>query len=96
MRIVHIHISCKKILRHCFNALPASGTLLVIEKVLNADYSAPLLTIAIDMYMLAICEPGAWERTELEHQALLLETGFHEVQVIRLETRRDVIVAKKP
>lgn len=88
--------SCKKILRHCFDALPASGTLLVIEKVLHEDYSAPMLTTAIDMYMLAICEPGARERTELEYRALLLETGFHEVQVIRLETTRDVIVAKKP
>ena len=46
--------------------------------------------------MLAICEPGARERTELEYRTLLLETGFHEVQVIRLETTRDVIVAKKP
>ena len=88
--------SCKQILRHCFDALPASGTLLVIEKVLNADYSAPMLTTAIDVYMLAICEPGARERTELEYRTLLLETGFHEVQVIRLETTRDVIVAKKP
>jgi len=46
--------------------------------------------------MLAICEPGARERTELEYRTLLLETGFHEVQVRRLETTRDVIVAKKP
>jgi len=88
--------SCKNILRHCFDALPSSGTLLVIEKVLNADYSAPMLTTAIDLYMLAICEPGARERTELEYRTLLLETGFHEVQVIRLDTTRDVIVAKKP
>lgn len=88
--------SCRKILRHCFDTLPSSGTLLVIEKVLNEDYSAPMLTTAIDLYMLAICEPGARERTELESQALLMETGFCEVQVIRLETTRDVIVAKKP
>src|SRR5262245_22123839 len=88
--------SCRTILRHCFDALPPSGTLLVIEKVLHADYSAPPLTTAIDLYMLAICEPGARERTELEYRTLLVETGFHEVQVIRLETTRDVIVAKKP
>jgi hypothetical protein len=88
--------SCQKILRHCFDALPAAGTLLVVEKVLHDDYSAPMLTTAADLYMLAICEPGARERTELEYRTLLLETGFHEIQVIRLETTRDVIVAKKP
>jgi hypothetical protein len=87
---------CRKTLRHCFDALPSAGTLLVIEKVLNADYSAPILTTAIDLYMLAICEPGARERTEPEYRTLLAETGFGEVQVIRLETTRDLIVAKKP
>jgi len=88
--------SGQKILRHCFDALPSAGTLLVVEKVLHDDYSAPMLTTAADLYMLAICEPGARERTELEYRTLLLEAGFHEVQVIRLETTRDVIVAKKP
>jgi O-methyltransferase domain/Dimerisation domain len=88
--------SCRKILRHCFDALPSSGSLLVIEKVLNADYSAPLLTTAIDLYMLAICEPGARERTELEYRTLLGEIGFCEVQLMRLETTRDLIMAKKP
>ena len=69
--------SCRTILRHCFDALPASGTLLVIEKVLQADYSAPPLTTAIDLYMLAICEPWARERTELEYRSLLEEAVFY-------------------
>jgi hypothetical protein len=69
---------------------------LVIEKVLQDDYSAPMLTAAIDLYVLAICEPGARERTESEYRALLAETGFRQVQVRRLETMRDLIVAKKP
>lgn len=88
--------SCRTILRHCFAALPPAGTLLVVEKVLNDDYSAPMLTTAIDLYMLAICEPGARERTEPEYRTLLEEAGFCAVQVMRLETMRDVIVAKKP
>ena len=68
----------------------------MVEKVLHDDYSGPMFTTAADLYMLAICEPGARERTALEYRTLLLETGFHEAQVIRLETTRDVIVAKKP
>jgi acetylserotonin N-methyltransferase len=88
--------SCRTILRHCFTALPSGGTLLVIEKVLNADYSAPRLTTALDLYMLAICESGARERTELEYRTLLGESGFREVQVMKLETTRDLIVVKKP
>jgi O-methyltransferase domain len=88
--------SCRTILRHCFAALPSAGALLVVEKVLNDDYSASPLTTAIDLYMLVICEPGARVRTEAEYRTLLEETGFCDVQVMRLEATRDVIVAKKP
>jgi hypothetical protein len=48
----------------------------VIEKVLNAGYSAPLLTTANDLYTLAICEPGAPEITEMEYRTPLEEIGF--------------------
>jgi 3-hydroxy-5-methyl-1-naphthoate 3-O-methyltransferase len=88
--------NCRMILRHCFEVLPSAGTLSVVEKVLNEDYSAPLLTTAIDLYMLAICKSGARERTEPEYRALLAETGFRQVQVMRLERMRDVTVARKP
>ncbi len=88
--------SCRKILRHCFDALPSSGVLLVVEKVLWDDYSAPMFTIAVDLYMLAICESGARERTEPEYRALLAEAGFGDIQITRLETTRDLIIARKP
>jgi hypothetical protein len=88
--------SCRTILRHWFTALLSAGTLFGVEKVLKDDSSAPLLTTAIDLYMLAICESGARERTEPEYRTLVAETGFREVQVMRLETTRDVIVARKP
>jgi acetylserotonin N-methyltransferase len=88
--------SCQQILRNCFDALPSAGTLLVVEKVLHDDYAAPMFTTAADLYMLAICEPGARERTEPEYRTLLADTGFCEIQVMRLETTRDLIVAKKP
>lgn len=88
--------NCRTILRHCFAALPSGGTLLVVERVLDEDHSAPRLTAALDLYMLAMCEPGARERTESEYRGLLADVGFRDVQVMRLETTRDLIVARKP
>lgn len=88
--------NCRTILNHCFAALPSGGALLAAEKVLGEDYSGTRTITACDLYMLAVCESGARERTEAEYRALLTEAGFVDVQVMRLETLRDVIVAKKP
>jgi hypothetical protein len=73
-----------------------AGTLSVVEKVLDEDYSAPMFTTAVDLCMLVICEPGARERTEQEYRKLLVNAGFGDVQVMRMETLRDLIVARKP
>jgi hypothetical protein len=54
------------------------------------------LTTAIDLYMLVICELWAREPPEPEYRALLAETGFHKVQVMRLEATQDIMVARKP
>jgi hypothetical protein len=86
---------CQKILHNAFDALPSAGTLLVIEKVLADDHSAPMFTTAVDLCMLVICEPGARERTEPEYRKLLVDAGFADVEVIRMETLRDLIVARK-
>ncbi len=45
--------------------------------------------------MLVACDPGAKERTELEHHALLEGAGFRMERLIRLEAPRDVIVTRK-
>lgn len=41
------------------------------------------------------CEPGARERNEAEYRALLEEAGFRQVEVMRLEAPRDLVIARK-
>jgi O-methyltransferase domain/Dimerisation domain len=89
--------TCRTILRNCHQALPPEGALLIIEKVLNDDYSAPSRWAwAVDLMMQVCCEPGARERNEAEYGALLEESGFRLEKVIRMNAPRDVVVARKP
>ena len=87
--------SCGKILRNCFEALPANGVLLICEKVLNEDFSGSTFTLMKDLTMLVGCEPGARERTEAEYRSLLEESGFKLAEVIRMDAPRDLVVARK-
>jgi hypothetical protein len=86
---------CRIILKHCFEALPAQGVLLVSEKALNNDFSGDRYALLSDLQMLLCCEPGAKERSEAEYRALLEEAGFKEIEFIRLDAPRDMIVARK-
>jgi len=86
---------CREILGNCFAALPEHGVLLVVEKVLNQDYSSSTFTLMKDLTMLIGCESGARERTEAEYRGLLHETGFRLDQLIRFDAPRDLVVARK-
>jgi len=88
--------SCRTILKNCFEALPSGGMLLVVEKVLNDDYSGAEVGLMIDLMMLVVCEPGARERNTAEYRALLEQAGYRQVEVIRMDAPRDVVVARKP
>lgn len=80
---------CRIILRHCYEALPRPGVLLVSEKVLNNDFSGDRSALVGDLQMLLCCEPGAKERSDAEYRALLEEAGFREIEIIR--SRRHAI-----
>ena len=87
---------CELILRNCFEALPHGGLLLLVEKVLNEDFSgARLDDLMQDLHMLLVSRPGARERTEAEYMSLLLNAGFGSLEVKRLPSPRDVILARK-
>jgi len=88
--------SCRTILRNCFEALPSQGTLLISESVLRDDFSGTPFAMLMSLHMLVVCEPGARERTESEYQSLLEDVGFRDVEIIRLEGPRDLVVARKP
>jgi acetylserotonin O-methyltransferase len=87
---------CQVILRNCFGALPHGGLMLVVEKVLNEDYSgARMDDLMQDLHMLLVSRPGARERTETEYASLLQTAGFVGVEVQRLAAPRDLILARK-
>jgi len=75
--------------------LPSQGVLLVSECVLNDDYSGSLFGVLMSLHLLVVCDPGARERSERDYRSFLAETGFLDVEVIRLEAPRDLIVARK-
>lgn len=87
--------NCRRILRNCFTALPHGGVLMISESVLGDDFSGKPFAMANSLHMLVVCESGAKERTEAQYRALLAETGFREVDLIRLRGPRDLIVARK-
>ena len=87
---------CRKILGHCYQALPSGGVLLLSEMVMNPDYSGTSVWNELySLFMLVVCESSARERTEAEHRAQLNAVGFKDVALIRLEGPRDLVVARK-
>lgn len=86
---------CQTILRHCFDALPPHGLLLIVEKVLNNDFSGTQVGLMMDLHMLVVADAGARERSEAEYRALLEQAGFQTTEVMRLDAPRDLIVACK-
>lgn len=84
------------ILRHCHEALPPDGVLLISEMVMNDDFSGSSLWSEVySLFMLVCCESSGRERTESEHRALLREAGFASAEILRSHGPRDLVVARK-
>src|SRR5262249_44847558 len=86
---------CLELLKKCFNALPAGGSILVLEKFLNDDKTGPLLATLMSLNML-VASLGGRERTAQEYGDLMVEAGFVEPKATVLSGMRDYIVARKP
>ncbi|EPS67212.1 hypothetical protein M569_07558 [Genlisea aurea] len=70
---------CKKILKHCYEALPGNGKVILVECILpNApdNSSATQNVVHVDIIMLGH-NIGGKERTEEEFRALGLASGFN-------------------
>lgn len=78
------------LLEKIYQALPAGGGLLVVEKLLEADY------VSAHMHSLnmLVCTEGR-ERTAEEYAALLKEAGFSTVESRRTGTPLDATLAIK-
>lgn len=89
--------NARKILGHCFDALPSGGVLLESEMVMNDDFSGSSLWSEIySLFMLVCCESAGRERSGPEHRALLADAGFRDVEIRRLRGPRDLVIARKP
>ena len=87
--------TCRTILRNCHAALPAGGTLLISDSVLDEEFTGSSLDNLKDLIMLIANESDARERTRGEFGALLAESGFDLVDVVRLDAPRDLVVGRK-
>lgn len=86
---------CLTILRHCYDALPTGGMLVVSEKVLNNDHTGDWWGVMMNLQMLIAFQPGAKERTHAEYNELLASAGFTDMQLLKLDAPRDLLVAYK-
>lgn len=76
---------CVKLLRNCYKALPKDGKVIVVEAIIpvnpeNSDADAKS-NMQMDLLMMAVCIPGAKERSELEFLALATKAGFRGIRV---------------
>ena len=83
----------KSILKNCCNALKPGGVLLVCEKVLEEDKTAPVFTTLMNLH--GLISSAGEERTASEYSSWLKDIGLKNVDVQRLNGNRDLIVGYK-
>ena len=81
------------ILRNCFNALQTGGVIIICEKLLDHDKTAPLLATLMDLHVMV--STGGQEHTQDEYCELMESVGLKEVQVNVLKGNRDVVIGHK-
>ena len=87
-------VHCQQILKNCYNALPAGGTIMILEKLINDEKTGPLWPALLSLNML-VATLGGRERTAAEYLALLTEAGFTDPLIKVLPGMRDYITARK-
>lgn len=86
---------CVLILKKCFDVLPAGGTLLILEKLLDENKTGPVWSALMSLNML-VATVGGRERTAQEYGKLLAQAGFVDMQAYVLQGPRDYLRARKP
>lgn len=81
------------LLRKVYNALPARGAFLIVEKLLDADKTLPVHATMQSLNML-VCTEGR-ERSLPEYVALLREAGFSRVEGRKTGALVDAMLASK-
>jgi hypothetical protein len=84
---------CRTILDNCRQALPRSGTLLLVEPVI-APGNEPSPAKLLDLQMLVVT--GGRQRTRAEYAVLLESAGFRVARVVATDSGESVIEARPP
>lgn len=94
-RILHdwTEEKCLTLLKRVYDALPAGGALLIVEKVLLEDKTGPRWALMQDLNMLT-CTEGR-ERNLAEYESLAKRAGFAEVKGYRTNVPADAVLAIK-
>ena len=94
-RIVHdwSEEKIRTLLRKTYDALPAHGAVLILEKMLTPDRNGPMRALLQSLNMLVATEGK--ERTLDEYRALLHDAGFTNIQGATADTLLDAILALK-
>jgi SAM-dependent methyltransferase len=82
------------LLRRAYEALAPAGQLVIQEFVLEPDKTAPVFAALFSLNMLTGTEGGA-SYSETEYEAWLRQTGFSEVNHLRLPGPSGLMVARK-
>jgi 3-hydroxy-5-methyl-1-naphthoate 3-O-methyltransferase len=73
----------RELLRKCYDALPAGGTLLICELLVNDEKSGPVPAALMSLNMLIGTEGRNY--TPAEYRTWLGEAGFRDMQTIWFE-----------
>jgi hypothetical protein len=86
----------RELLRKCYEALPAGGTLTICELLVNDEKSGPIPAALMSLNMLIETEGRNY--TPTEYRAWLSETGFCDLQTLWFEAAgaNGVVVGRKP
>ncbi len=77
------------ILKHCYEAMPENGKLLLVEQVIPPG-NEPFFGKLLDLNMLVMC-PGGRERTETEYRALLEKASFKLTRIVPTDAPVSVV-----
>ncbi|GAY59066.1 hypothetical protein CUMW_191740 [Citrus unshiu] len=75
---------CLKILKNCYDALPESGKIIVVESIMPEFPETDLISMNISRLHITVSNlfPGAKERTLEEFKSLATRAGFPAIKVI--------------
>lgn len=84
---------CVSLINKCYQSLPKGGLIIILEKHLCEDKSAPYLTAMMNLVMLL--EMRGRHRTYSEYIGWLQQTGFANIETVYSDGGKNMLIGKK-